>query len=266
MASPQKEDGYTPIANEIMDALCKTRIPGEERQVLDAILRKTYGWQKTSDKISMGQIAAMTGMKRQNVNRAIRSLSSKMITRVIKSDDRGINLLEFNKNYEQWQGVIKNDYSIKCNQKRLQRVIKTDDRSVIKSDSHKRKERKLSKESVIVVPDRINPDLWNAFLEMRKSIKKPAGSRAQELLIKKLLKLGGDPNAIIEQSIMNSWQGFFEVKEGTNANFIRNNARNWVRREETLSGEAQRAFDEVKRLERERAARIAAADNTREDA
>lgn len=40
MAEPQKENGYTPIANEIMDALCRIRIPGEERQVLDCISGK----------------------------------------------------------------------------------------------------------------------------------------------------------------------------------------------------------------------------------
>ena len=132
MANPQIEDGYTKIANEIMDALCRFRIPGEERQVLDSILRKTYGWNKCEDKISMGQIAEMTGLKRQNVSRAIQSLLSKKITLVIKSDDRGINVLKFNKNYHEWVSskVITPKKS----------VIKSDDRSVIKSDSHKRKE------------------------------------------------------------------------------------------------------------------------------
>lgn len=129
-----------------MEALCRMRIPGEERQVLDAILRKTYGWNKCEDKISMGQIAEMTGLKRQNVNRAIRSLSSKMITSVIKSDYRGINTLKLNKNYEEWR-VIKSDYrESRCNQKRLQPVIKTDDKGVIKNDSHKRKKETITKE------------------------------------------------------------------------------------------------------------------------
>jgi phage replication O-like protein O len=145
MASPQLEEGYTKIANEIMDALCRMRIPGEERQVLDAILRKTYGWNKCEDKISMGQIAEMTGLKRQNVNRAIKSLSSKMITSVIKSDYKGINILKLNKNYEEWR-VIKNDYrKARCNQKRLQGVIKNDDKGVIKNDSHKRKKENIQK-------------------------------------------------------------------------------------------------------------------------
>jgi len=59
---PQKENGYTPIANEIMDALCSHRISGEERQLLDCIIRKTYGWNKKVDEISLSQFMKMTGM------------------------------------------------------------------------------------------------------------------------------------------------------------------------------------------------------------
>ena len=67
MAEPQKENGYTPIANEIMDALCRIRIPGEERQVLDCIFRKTYGWNKCEDSISLTQFMEMTGLKKPAV-------------------------------------------------------------------------------------------------------------------------------------------------------------------------------------------------------
>ena len=44
MASPQTENGYVKIATELHDALCKTRISGEARQMLDVIIRKTYGY------------------------------------------------------------------------------------------------------------------------------------------------------------------------------------------------------------------------------
>ena len=60
MANPQKENGYTAIANEIMEALCRHRIPGEDRQVLDVIFRKTYGFNKIEDYISLSQFVDMT--------------------------------------------------------------------------------------------------------------------------------------------------------------------------------------------------------------
>lgn len=54
------------------------------------------------------------------------------------------------------------------------------------------------------------------FVEMRKKIRKPITDKGIELLLKNLEKLsGGDESKkilIIEQSIMNSWQGVFELK------------------------------------------------------
>jgi phage replication O-like protein O len=74
--TPQTEDGFTRIANELMDALARTRIPGEARQVLDAIIRKTYGWQKTSDDISLSQFMLITGLKKPTICKAIKKLIS----------------------------------------------------------------------------------------------------------------------------------------------------------------------------------------------
>jgi phage replication O-like protein O len=107
MANPQKEDGFTAIANEIMDALAHIRIPGEERQILDVILRKTYGFQKCEDYISLSQFMSMTGIKKPNVIRAIRGLTSKKMITVIKKDNAVANLFKFNKNFDQWEALSK---------------------------------------------------------------------------------------------------------------------------------------------------------------
>ena len=74
--TPQTEDGFTRIANELMDALARTRIPGEARQVLDAIIRKTYGWRKTSDDISLSQFMLITGLSKPTICKAIKKLIS----------------------------------------------------------------------------------------------------------------------------------------------------------------------------------------------
>ena len=56
---------------------------------------------------------------------------------------------------------------------------------------------------------------FSDFLEMRKSIKKPATNRAMEMIIKKLEKVGNEELAIqmLERSIINNWQDVFEIKE-----------------------------------------------------
>lgn len=65
---------------------------------------------------------------------------------------------------------------------------------------------------------------WKGFLKMRKAIKKPLLEDGEILALKKLNKLsGGDKELatkIVEQSILHSWQGFFELKDNfqTSAN------------------------------------------------
>ena len=63
MANPQKEEGYTAIANEIMDALCRIRDTWRERNAssyINVILRKTYGWKNKPKKKCEDTIAFIT--------------------------------------------------------------------------------------------------------------------------------------------------------------------------------------------------------------
>lgn len=114
MANPQKENGYVPIANEIMDALGRFRIPGECRQVLDVIFRKTYGFNKKEDAIANSQFVEFTGMKKGNVSRSLSKLITNKI--VIRSDNtsKDGSILKINKDYQAWiPFVIRSDNKIK---------------------------------------------------------------------------------------------------------------------------------------------------------
>lgn len=60
-------------------------------------------------------------------------------------------------------------------------------------------------------------DAITGFVEYRKKIKKPMTDRAIELAVDKLRKMADDVDeqvAIVEQSIMNGWQGLFPLKDG----------------------------------------------------
>lgn len=68
------------------------------------------------------------------------------------------------------------------------------------------------------LPDWIPVKSWDAFLAMRKQIKKPITRDAVPLAIAKLEKLrkgGHDPQEVLDQSTLNCWQGLFEVKPGS---------------------------------------------------
>jgi uncharacterized protein YdaU (DUF1376 family) len=59
-------------------------------------------------------------------------------------------------------------------------------------------------------------ETWLAFVEMRRKIRKPMTDHAVDLIHRKLVKLrdeGQDLVAVVEQSIRNSWQDVFAVRE-----------------------------------------------------
>ncbi len=112
MNTPQLENGYIRIANEIVKKFKSYRISGDEWLILWTILSKTYGFNKKDDHISITQFENDTGLKRANVYRAMKKLLSKKIIVVIKKDNSQINLYRFNKLINEWKGIIKKDTTI----------------------------------------------------------------------------------------------------------------------------------------------------------
>lgn len=101
MASPQTANGFTRIANELLEALCRIKIPSESRRVFDAIMRKTYGYNRKRDRISLSQLSDISGLSIPHVCRAVKKLE-RMKLIVIESDSRKITAYRINKNYETW--------------------------------------------------------------------------------------------------------------------------------------------------------------------
>lgn len=102
MANPQKENGYLSIANEIMDALIGNMPDSSvECGVLLAVLRKTYGWNKKEDDISISQLEKMTNASRRMIVYAIQNLEAKGMILVERYQNRP-STLSFQKDYEKW--------------------------------------------------------------------------------------------------------------------------------------------------------------------
>jgi hypothetical protein len=82
-------------------------------------------------------------------------------------------------------------------------------------DKDKEKDKSLGVKGIVKGKSEQFIIAWSAFLEMRKSIRKEAKEHAQKLLLDKLNKLSTDESTqiqIINQSTMNSYQGFWELK------------------------------------------------------
>lgn len=73
-----------------------------------------------------------------------------------------------------------------------------------------------SNTSIQALPKWIDADTWDEYKQMRKLIRKPMTARAEQLAVSKLEEFqaqGHDPNKVLEQSIQQSWQGLFAVKD-----------------------------------------------------
>lgn len=75
--NPQLEDGYTPIANELLESILRSNINKQELFVILAIIRQTYGWKRKEAEISFNLFQKLTGIDRRNVARSIKSLLAK---------------------------------------------------------------------------------------------------------------------------------------------------------------------------------------------
>lgn len=61
------DDGYTRIANELLEAVMSADLTARQLKIVLAVIRKTYGFGKKLDRITNTQIAAITGIHHTHV-------------------------------------------------------------------------------------------------------------------------------------------------------------------------------------------------------
>jgi len=107
MASPQLEHGYIRIANELLEELIRIRIPGVAMQLLLVIFRKTYGFNKTTDQISLSQFAKATSLKKPHIVRNLKVLENMSLIIITNKDNKVAKTYRINKDYTKWNPLPK---------------------------------------------------------------------------------------------------------------------------------------------------------------
>lgn len=79
MSTPQLEDGFTRIANELLEAILGFGFSLREQSVVFAIIRKTYGYGRKTDDMSASQIGAICGVARQHVTTTLNALAARNV-------------------------------------------------------------------------------------------------------------------------------------------------------------------------------------------
>lgn len=103
MSSPQLDNGYTRIANEILEQLCKVNLNGTQRRILDVVFRQTYGYQRKSHALSLTFIAQATDLNKNQIQRELNKLIEGNVLIVTKAATFNKSReLQFNKNFNEW--------------------------------------------------------------------------------------------------------------------------------------------------------------------
>ncbi len=122
MARPQLENGYTQIADEIIEALARFRLSGHESQCLWFVIRKTYGFQKKTDIIALSQLSQGTNLPRPKVCNALKKLKARGLIITQKGNSKG-TIYKFNKDFDQWKVLPKRGITQKGSPQKGNQVV-----------------------------------------------------------------------------------------------------------------------------------------------
>ncbi|MFS7357594.1 replication protein [Rahnella inusitata] len=221
------DDGYTRIANELLEAIAGADLTARQLKVMIAVIRKTYGFQKKLDRIADIQIAELTGLSRQNVNKAKKELLS---MHCLLMDG---NRIGPNKELSAWHFTNSLQKRDSVSKLKTQSVSKIETHGVSKLETHKRNSLKIKENSNtplipqggkaskfnpldIPIPEWLNSTAWTEWVQYRGQSKKPIKTEISVTkafnILKQCLDEGHDPAEVINMSIASGYQGLFKPK------------------------------------------------------
>ncbi|EKT3178318.1 replication protein [Salmonella enterica] len=222
------DDGFTRIANEILEAVMHAGLSQHQLLVFLAVMRKTYGFNKKSDWVSNEQLSELTGILPHKCS----SAKSALVKRGILTQTGRV--IGINKTVSEWsslpvKGTEKKPYLKKVNlpesgKKSLpesgngyypNQVNTKDTITKDSKDNSNKPPRAVSFDaSSVQLPDWLSSIIWSSWVEYRRDLKKPIKSQqtvTQAINLLDRCRLNGyTPEEIINRSIANGWQGLFE--------------------------------------------------------
>lgn len=140
------DDGYTRIANELLEAIASADLTARQLKLMLAYIRKTYGFNKKTDRIADEQIAQLTGLSRQNVNKAKKEMIS-MNCLFMDGSQIGVN-----KEVSAWHFSKCLQVSNLVSKLETSSVFKLETNEVSNPETHKRHSLKTKKDNTNIPP------------------------------------------------------------------------------------------------------------------
>jgi phage replication O-like protein O len=103
-ASPQTENGFTRVANELLEAILRYHCSGGEMGIIFALIRLTYGFQRKNCEVTLSKLADITERHKNKVAVDVRRLIQKKIIIELSpaTFSRG-RIIALNKDYTMWE-------------------------------------------------------------------------------------------------------------------------------------------------------------------
>ena len=188
MADVQLQNGYTRIANKIMEALAKTPLNGTQFRILVVVLRFTYGFNRKEAELSESYLSKATGIHKQQIKRELKVLINCHIVKIIQEATFNTpRIIAFNKDAEQWINSLQVTKKIPDNESDTATGSENDTSTGSGLDTQERKELNKDIKTTPIAPkgakNRSNYD--SRFLEFWKVYPKKVGKGAAERSFKK---------------------------------------------------------------------------------
>jgi len=213
MTKDQIEGGAILIARQIIESEIFVWKPAIWLKIWVYILAKV-NW-KDGKKLKRGQgyfkyewIMDATGATKDQVKHCIEYLKHEQMCATQKAT-RGMVVTVLK--YEEYQDIDRYRSHTESHLKATQKPHRSHTISKEREEGEERE-----KENKGIFPEWVPQEEFEEYRKMRIKIKKPMTDKAVELAIKKLEELnldGYDPKEILEQSILNSWQGLFPLRD-----------------------------------------------------
>ncbi|WP_339423214.1 replication protein [Photorhabdus heterorhabditis] len=227
------EDGYTRIANELLEAIMSADLTARQLKVALAIIRKTYGFCKKTDRITNTQIAEMTGIHHTHVCKAKNEMIAMKII-VLSGNQIGINKI-----VSEWNTDISrlSETLAKSANKTLAKSANSDKPSQLNTKETIQKKKEINDPLIsplpekpkpkpkpktkfdptaIEIPEWLNSESWAEWVSYRQQSGKPIKTQITVTkalnFLKECFDEGHDPADVINTSIANGWQGLFKPK------------------------------------------------------
>lgn len=227
------------LPNDLIDKGYMALMKGPALPCYLFIVRKTRGWNKSDDSISVSQLVKGTGYNKDSVLKGCeklvqmgvierKSFANQPAKYVLTDSIFAVDILDSEniagENIEGGVDILDNTLSKDSTHNNNSKTTNTKtnkDKGDQKKSGSEKTEKSTSKKQplfdakAIELPVNVNRDLWIQFVDMRNSIRKPLTENAVNLLIKKLVGFGDQANQSLEASIIGSYQSVYPPKQQT---------------------------------------------------